>query len=182
MITARPARSWLTSDARNSQVTTSIEFLKGLKSEGFDFFTGVPDSTFKTLLAEIEADGDTDYVPAVSEDVAIGLAVGAELAGRKPMVLMQNSGLGVSINAFASLAMMYRVPMLVMIGWRGYEGKDAPEHILIGQCMLRLLEDLGLPYFVLEEGKESSGLVEARSSMEMTEIPTAIIVRPGLFK
>lgn len=163
-------------------MTTSAEFLERMKSEGFDFFTGVPDSTFKELLAQIEADPDTPYVPAVSEDVAIGLAVGAELAGRRPVVLMQNSGLGVSINAFASLAMLYRVPLLVVIGWRGFQGKDAPEHLLIGECMLRLLDDLRLPYHVLEKGREAEGLRAARTTMVATEIPTAIIIRPGLLK
>ena len=56
------------------------------------------------------------------------MAAGAWLGGKLPMVLMQNSGLGVSVNALASLTTMYALPVLLVISWRGEGGNDGPDH------------------------------------------------------
>ena len=71
------------------------------------------------------------------EDAALGVAAGAYLGGRLPMVLMQNSGLGVSVNALGSLHILYEMPVLLLVTWRGYEGKDAPEHLVMGEVLPR---------------------------------------------
>src|SRR5262249_56157841 len=89
------------------------------------------------------------YVAAVREDVAVGMAAGAWFAGRRPVVLMQNSGLGTSLNALASLSLMYGLPALLVVTWRGYQGKDAPEHLLMGEITPALLQLLGIPHRVL---------------------------------
>ena len=77
--------------------------------------------------------------------MAVGLAAGAWLGGRRPVVVMQNSGLGTSLNALASLSLMYGLPALLLVTWRGYQGKDAPEHILMGEISPGILELLGIP-------------------------------------
>jgi sulfopyruvate decarboxylase subunit alpha len=163
-------------------MTTSLEFCELVKAKGFDFFAGVPDSTFKEVLHILERDPNVTYITAVREDVAVGLAVGAYLAGRRPMVLMQNSGLGVSINAFTSLALLYQMPMLVLIGWRGYQGRDASEHLIMGRCMLALLQDIGMPYEVLEADTVRHDVERAVATMEAGRTPTAIILREGILE
>src|SRR5207249_4463765 len=67
-------------------------FVDRLLAAGFDFFVGVPCSLVKTLLAELERRGL--YLGETREDAALGVAAGAYLAGRTPVVVMQNSGLG----------------------------------------------------------------------------------------
>src|SRR5262244_3864778 len=69
----------------------------------------------------------------------------------RPAVLMQNSGLGTSLNALASLSLMYGLPALLLVTWRGHRGKDAPEHILTGAITERHLGLLGIPHRVLSE-------------------------------
>jgi sulfopyruvate decarboxylase subunit alpha len=71
---------------------TGAAFAALVEAEGYDFFTGVPCSLISGLIATLERHPRLPYVPAVREDVAVGLAAGAWLAGRRPMVLMQNSG------------------------------------------------------------------------------------------
>lgn len=61
------------------------------------------------LIAVLETHPRLPYVAAVKEDVAIGLGAGAWLAGKTPAVLMQNSGLGTSLNALASLSLLYEL-------------------------------------------------------------------------
>ena len=72
-------------------------FVDALESAGFDFFTGVPCSLVGSMIAELERRGR--YFGETREDAALGVAAGAYLAGRLPVVVMQNSGLGVSLNA-----------------------------------------------------------------------------------
>ena len=107
-------------------MVTAPDFLRFLLDAGFDFFTGVPCSLVQSLIALLEERGG--YIPETREDAAIGLAAGASLAGKQPLVIMQNSGLGVCLNALASLSLLYHLPCLLLITWRGYQGKDAPEH------------------------------------------------------
>lgn len=149
-----------------------------LERHRFDFFTGVPCSLVEDVIAVLEQSSRAPYVAAVREDAAIGLAAGAWFAGRRPCVLMQNSGLGTSLNALASLSLMYGLPALVVVTWRGYEGKDAPEHILTGAITLRLLDLLGMPYRVLSAETAAADVTWAAREMEARMQPVAIIVPP----
>jgi phosphonopyruvate decarboxylase len=150
-----------------------------LDRHGFDFFTGVPCSLVEDVIAALEGRaGGARYVPAVREDVAVGIAAGAWLAGRMPCVLMQNSGLGTSLNALASLSLMYGFPALLLVTWRGFEGKDAPEHILTGAITPQLLHLLGIPHRVLSEAAAADDIAWAMKEMNSRLQPVALIVPP----
>ncbi|MDE3181298.1 MAG: sulfopyruvate decarboxylase subunit alpha [Acidobacteriota bacterium] len=158
----------------------SKEFCDALERHGFNFLTGVPCSIFNPLYREIKNRPALPYLPAVREDSAVGIAVGAYLAGRKPVVIMQNSGLGYSLNAFTSLVMIYEIPFLVLISWRGYQGKDAPEHILMGAKMLGILDEVGLPYIVLGDQDCRVEMARASETLERVHKPVFVVVRNGV--
>jgi sulfopyruvate decarboxylase alpha subunit len=156
------------------------EVLVGLLEEaGFDFFTGVPCSLLQGVFALLQQKG---YIQAAREDAAVGMASGAYLGGKHPVVLMQNSGLGQSLNALASLNLLYRIPCLLLIGWRGYGGKDAPEHILTGQITPSLLETLGIPYRILEAETLTEAVQWARATMEKERVPVSLLLRKGIIQ
>ena len=96
------------------------------------------------------ADPAVTYIPAVREDVALGIASAAHLTGRRGGMLMQNSGLGNVVNPLTSFNLIYRIPVLMVVSWRGYGGKDAPEHVIMGEKTPDLLHTLGIPHVVLE--------------------------------
>jgi sulfopyruvate decarboxylase subunit alpha len=159
------------------------EFYAALKSHGFDFFVAVPCSLLKGLVTLLDQDSAAHYVSATREDSAIGMAVGAWLGGRHPMVLMQNSGLGVSVNALASLSTMYEIPTLLVISWRGQDGKDAPEHILMGEIMLPILDLLHIPHRVLTATEPMAGQIGwANDILASTRKPAALIAPAGLLE
>ena len=81
----------------------------------------------------------------MTRPIGLASAAGAYLAGKKTVVLMQNSGLGVSYNALASLNEIYEIPTLIVVSWRGEGGKDAPEHIRMGKVIMNILEELDIP-------------------------------------
>ena len=161
-------------------MVTGADFLRALLDAGFNFFTGVPCSLVKGLIAVLEERGG--YIPETREDAAVGLAAGAYLAGNRPVVIMQNSGLGVCINALASLNLMYHLPCLLLITWRGYEGKDAPEHLIMGDISPTLLTTLQIPHRVL--GAESIGdtIRWAADTMRQSNQPVALLLPPGVMQ
>jgi phosphonopyruvate decarboxylase len=131
-------------------------------------------------IAALETHPRLPYVPAVREDVAVGMAAGAWMAGRLPMVIMQNSGLGTSLNALVSLSLMYRFPALLLVTWRGHGGKDAPEHIVMGDISPRLLELISVPHRVLAAGSVAGDIAWARAEAERRSQPVALLLPPGV--
>ncbi|HYO14897.1 MAG TPA: thiamine pyrophosphate-binding protein [Thermoanaerobaculia bacterium] len=159
-------------------MTSGRELGLALQRAGLDFFTGVPDSTLQGLFAWLER--SPDYVRAASEELAVGLAVGAYLGGRAPAVLMQNSGLGRTVNALASLASLYRIPLLLVVGWRGHDGTDAPEHLLQGRATPALLDALEVPFVVLEADRAEADVGRAVALLRERRLPVGLLVRPGV--
>jgi sulfopyruvate decarboxylase subunit alpha len=159
------------------------EFVAALKGAGFDFFCGVPCSLLKGLVSLLEQDREARYISATREDSALGMAAGAFLGGRRPLVLMQNSGLGVSVNALASLHTLYDLPLLLVISWRGEGGNDAPEHLMMGEIMLPVLDLLRIPHRMLR-GAEPMALEVgwAVATMAKTNKPAALIVPGGILE
>ena len=140
----------------------------------------MPCSLVGDAIAALETHPRLPYVPAVREDVAVGLAAGAWMAGRLPMVIMQNSGLGTSLNALVSLSLMYRFPALLLVTWRGHGGKDAPEHLVMGDISPRLLELIAVPHRVLTAGSVAADIAWARTEAERLSQPVALLLPPGV--
>jgi len=151
-----------------------------LLAQGYDFFTGVPCSLVSGLIAELESRPDTPYYAETREDAAVGLAGGAMLAGRQPVVAMQNSGLGVCINALASMTLMYRTPCLLLITWRGYQGHDAPEHLITGAVCDQILTTLGIPFRAPDPASLLDDVAWATHVQRTEMLPAALLLRPGV--
>lgn len=163
-------------------------FLKSLQDNGIDFFTGVPDSLladFCACVTENVAAGS--HVIAANEGGAVGLAIGHYLATKKSgLVYLQNSGLGNTVNPILSLAdpMVYSIPMMLVIGWRGQEGvPDEPQHKKQGAITTQLLDTMHIPYFVLPDNDDEAIVMIQTATEKMIErnAPIAIVVRDKTF-
>lgn len=154
---------------------TANEFKEELKRSGLNFFTGVPCSLLAGL---IEALGG-DYIPSVREDTAIGLASGAYLGGKTPCVLMQNSGLGYCLNVLSSLNLIYRMPVLLIVSYRGFEGKDAPEHIVMGRHCVESMKLFGIPARVCNKDDVKEALSEDAGNIKKGLV-SCVFIREGI--
>jgi sulfopyruvate decarboxylase subunit alpha len=161
---------------------TADEFWNILKSHEVTFFAGVPCSLLEGVIKAGLADPAVTYIPAVREDVALGIASAAHLTGHRGGILMQNSGLGNVVNPLTSFNLIYRIPVLMVVSWRGYGGKDAPEHLIMGEKTPDLLHTLGIPHAVLEVDTLEENLQWAISTMEQRLIPVAVVLRQGTVK
>lgn len=156
----------------------SKDFVGLLQEVGFDFFTGVPDSTLGGVIATLIE--RRAYVPAVREDEAVGIAAGAYMGGKVPAVLMQNSGLGTSLNALISLNLIYLQPCLLLISWRGHDGKDAPEHLVMGHVMTHLLDLVRIPHRTLAAETVREDVGWAAQVFMKQRVPAALLIKKGL--
>ena len=157
------------------------EFLNYLIIKDITFLSGVPCSILTPILNYILIDNNFCYISAVRENAALGVASGAYLAGKKSSILIQNSGLGNIVNALTSFNLVYKIPVLMLITWRGYQGKDAPEHIIMGDKTLPILDLLEIPNRVL--GPDFQEDIDwAIRTMDTESIPVGIILKKGMVK
>jgi phosphonopyruvate decarboxylase len=165
-------------------VTTSPsqQFLDLLERHGYNFFTGVPCSLFEGVTRILDAEPRYGYVSAVREDSALGLAAGAYLGGRQPAVFMQNSGLGVSVNAIGSLNQIYDIPALLVVSWRGQDGNDAPEHLVMGAVMQELLRLLKIPCMRFDPSTLDRDIASLTRTLQDTRKPVALVVSKGMLQ
>jgi sulfopyruvate decarboxylase subunit alpha len=158
---------------------SSRRLLDVLERNGFNFFTGVPCSLFSGVMRILDAEPRYGYISAVREDSALGLAAGAYLGGRQPVVFMQNSGLAVSSNALMSLNQIYDIPALLVVSWRGQGGRDAPEHVIMGEVMEPFLALLRVPYTVFATATIERDVEALTRTMRETSRPVALVVQKG---
>ena len=94
--------------------TTDVIY-KGIKDAGINFIVSVPCANLKKLLKLIEEDEEIKHVPVTREEEGFGICAGAYMGGLKPAILMQNSGLGNSVNVIASLMKLYQLVRVMLI-------------------------------------------------------------------
>jgi phosphonopyruvate decarboxylase len=118
-------------------------------------------------------------VGAASEGEAVAIAAGGWLAGRRTVVMCQNSGLGNAVNPLTSLNAPFRIPTLLVVTWRGQPGRpDEPQHELMGQITGSLLDTLRIPHRPFPACPEAvaDALREAEDAMERAGLPFAFVM------
>ena len=149
-----------------------------LLKRGIENFVGVPDSTLKNFISE--GLKNKKIIISTREEEAIGIAVGMSLSQSKSLVFMQNAGFANSLSTITSLVQLYRIPLVFLIGWRGYLPNDAPEHQKIGKIQPELLKNLGLHNKVLTENNWKKQCKWALTKIQNNKPATLIIRREFL--
>jgi phosphonopyruvate decarboxylase len=157
-------------------------FGEKLKKMGFQFYTGVPCSYLKDLINY--AINECEYIGAANEGDAIAIASGAFLGGKKPVVLMQNSGLTNAVSPLVSLNYTFRIPLLGFVSLRGEPGvPDEPQHELMGCITTQMLELMKVQWQYLSSDEEEANgqLLQATHCMDQNQ-PFFFVVRKGTFE
>jgi len=146
---------------------------------GVNFATGVPCGVLKHIIANFNNDAEILHVPANRESEAIGIAAGAYLAGKTPIVYMQNSGLFAASNDIASLLIPYEMPIFFVVSYRGCEGEDAIQHLATGRATEALLQSFGLPFVIFGEHDLTILVKSMFRDMCKSKLPTVLLLRRG---
>ena len=154
-------------------------FIEHLRVLNYSQYAGVPCSFLKPFINCVIGDVTLDYVAAASEGEAVGITLGAWLAGRKTVTMCQNSGLGNMVNPLTSLNYPFRVPTLLVTTWRGQPGvKDEPQHEQMGRIMHQLLDAIEIPWlpFPATEAEIPGIMAQAEASMAERQRPFALVM------
>lgn len=157
-------------------------FGEELKKLGFDFYSGVPCSFLKNLINYTT--NHCNYLAATNEGEAVAVAAGAFLAGKKPVVLMQNSGLTNAVSPLVSLNYLFRLPVLGFVSLRGEPGiPDEPQHQLMGRITTQMLDlvEIQWEYLSTDFDEVKKQLLQAYSCIESNQ-PFFFVVKKDTFE
>ena len=152
-----------------------------LRRNDIRLFATVPDYIVSQVLEHLWADPTCTVVTATREEEALGILSGAWLGGRRGALLMQNSGLGNSVNALASLCVASQIPIVLVISHRGDLGEFNPAQVPMGQATAPVLDALGIrhirPASVADLETQGDGLIKLGYTRSL---PVAIVLPPEL--
>ncbi|WP_323737431.1 sulfopyruvate decarboxylase subunit alpha [Methanosphaera sp. ISO3-F5] len=149
---------------------------EGIKDAGINFIVSVPCANLKKLLNLIDEDDEIKHVPVTREEEGFGICAGAYMGGMKPAILMQNSGLGNSVNVLASLMKLYKFPIIMIISHRGTFGEGVYGQIPMSKATTKVLDSLDISYYKVENPDESREIVKKAWDLSfISEEPIALL-------
>ena len=154
----------------------TLAVYRGMKRTGIDFAASVPCVNLQQLLNLVGEDPEIIHVPVTREEEGVGLCAGAWMGGRSPALLMQNSGIGNSINALASLDLLYRIPLLMIVSHRGCEGETIVGQMPMGRLTPGLLDVMEIPRFSPASAEAEDAVARAWGLASAERRPVAVLL------
>lgn len=164
------------------------DLLGALREGGIDFASGLPDSWLRNVIEAIEKDPGITYIPVCNESVGFGLCVGAWAGGKKPALIMENSGLRVASESIARLNFHlggggggHGVGTLIVTSYRGDLGDTEFWTVPHAMTLEPLLKTLRIPYLIVRDPKDlrKSVIRAARAAFRFIQ-PAAIVISGDL--
>lgn len=153
--------------------------LEILKEEGIELLATLPCEKVKKLLEEVQE--EFLHVPLTREEEGVGICAGAYLAGLKPGMLVQSAGVGNMVNALCSLTKYYRLPLPVLVSWRGIHMEKVAAHTVLGKALPALLAALDIPCREIHAREDLPLLREAVEEAYQGETPSFALLSPRLW-
>ena len=150
--------------------TGTRNVLDALADSGWTFAASVPDKGIATLLQAIDEDPRFIHIACTREEEAVGLCAGAAFAGRRGVVLTQNSGIGNTVNALTSLMVFYDLPLLMLVSQRGGAQERIAAQRPMGQATRPILEASGVRAIDVSEMAELTAAIARASSERVAAI------------
>src|SRR5436305_4108330 len=120
-----------------------------LKACNVKIMSALPETWLVHLIRMADDDPEMILVRLSKEEEGIGISAGAHLAGVGSALLMQNHGFLAAINPIVSLAMLYKIPLLMLISYRGHMGEKDPWQTQGGLATEPILRALNIPTWQL---------------------------------
>ena len=123
----------------------SKKILTILKKNGVNFFLSVPCKLLSNMISILEKDKEIIYSSVPREEEGMGICAGAYLGNKFPCLLLQNTGIGNSVNAIVSLLKYYKIPTILLISYRGTPGETVKAQYQMGSITKNLLKTMNVP-------------------------------------
>lgn len=158
-------------------VANSRVVYDALKACDITLFSALPETWLVHLIRFAEDDPSSTLVRLAKEEEGVGVSAGCHLAGVRSCMLMQNHGFLASINGIVSLAHLYKIPLLMLISYRGEFGERDPWQTQGGGVTEGLLQCLGIPYQRLDDPAHVAARIrKAQALAESSHKPVALLL------
>ncbi len=161
--------------------TVDRKLYESIKKSGIDLLLSVPCAMLKGIIDVVNKIGDIPYISVTREEEGVGIAAGASLGGKTPALLMQNSGLGNSINAIKSLLQLYEIPVIFIMSHRGAEGEKIAAQMPMGQVTIDLLKCIDVGFEIVDSPESIVNIEKAVRISRETNKPQAILLKRRLW-
>ncbi len=155
----------------------------GIRAAGIRSLSALPETWLGLLLQRAEDDPEMSLIQVAREEEAIGIAAGAYFAGVPHILLMQNHGFFAAINGIVSLAELYRIPLCMLIAYRGHWGEPYPWHTRGGIVTEDVLRALDIPYELARDPKTVARQIREAWALSQSSLsPVALLLTRDLME
>src|SRR5438132_8492275 len=163
-----------------SQTNSGVVY-EALKASGVRLVSALPETWLVHLIRMAEDDPEMILVRLAKEEEGVGISMGAYFAGVRSALLMQNHGFLQAINGIVSGAMLYRIPLVLVISDRGHLGERDPWQTEGGRHTRRILDTLNILWTEMYEPDEVEPKVRKAVTLAHSSLsPVAVLLTRDL--
>ena len=160
----------------------SKKIISNLKEGGSDFFLSVPCKLLANMITILEADKEVYYSAIPREEEGMGICAGAYLGNKLPCIMMQNTGIGNSVNAIVSLLQLYQMPVVFLISYRGTPGEPVGAQGAMASVTEEILDTLRIPMLHCNTEVDLDKISTFTNHAKIIENPVAVLCNFNLMK
>jgi len=156
---------------------SSQAIYEALKACDVRLISALPETWLVHLVRMADDDPDMTLVRLAKEEEGVGISACAHLAGVKSAMLMQNHGFLAAINGIVSCAQLYRIPLLMLISFRGDFGERDPWQTEGGAVTEDLLRALRIPFTYLDSADQVAHRIRKAQTLSLSaNKPVALLL------
>tara|TARA_Y100000768_G_scaffold382924_1_gene364125 strand:- start:1504 stop:2004 length:501 start_codon:yes stop_codon:yes gene_type:complete len=160
----------------------SKKIIKNLKNCGVKFYLSVPCKLLANMIKILEKDKDVYYSSIPREEEGVGVCAGAYLGNNLACLMMQNTGIGNSVNAIVSLLQLYSIPVVFLISYRGTPGEEVGAQRGMAKVTEGIFKLLQIPTLHCSSEKDLDKIPVFIKHAKIIESPIAILCDFDLMK
>ena len=163
-------------------MSVNTKIVDDLVANRVEFVTTVPCKQLAGVIDEIDKCDKIYHIPANKEDEGMGLCAGAFMGGKRPAIIMQNTAIGVTINTLVTLTQFYRMPLPMLISYRGELGEPVACQVEMAVHTKALLNQLNIPTYHFHMEEDVNELDAILKYTFMCNKPVAILTDASFWK
>jgi sulfopyruvate decarboxylase subunit beta len=156
------------------------ELIGIMKEAGVDFTASLPCEKIKTLLEMLGK--NFPHLPLTREEEGVGICAGAALAGKRPAMFVQSSGIGNMLNALLSLTEFYQMPLALFISQRGIYKERIAAQLPMGQRLPAMLKGAGISYSVISSAEDFRLVRRKLAEVYKKNMVHAFLLSPAIWE
>lgn len=160
------------------KLASAYNIVDELKKQGITHAIGVPDNGSARIYEILRSEPEVEVITVTREGEAFAVASGLYVGGKKPIIIIQNTGFLESGDAIRGTVINMKVPVVVFIGYRGYHNRDANGHWVdsVATFLEPTLKAWNLSYEILETDDDIPCIGRAFEAAAATSLPAAVLL------